>query len=64
MARVQADGLLCDGLPHDGRAASWLPASAALPADRAPTPQHHNGHTVMRDPEGNEFCVEPVPVGR
>jgi hypothetical protein len=20
-------------------------------------------HTVMRDPEGNEFCVEPGPVG-
>jgi hypothetical protein len=26
--------------------------------------EHHNGHTVMRDPEGNEFCVEPVPAGR
>ena len=21
------------------------------------------GHTVMRDPEGNEFCVEPGPAG-
>jgi hypothetical protein len=21
----------------------------------------HPGHTVMRDPEGNEFCVEPGP---
>lgn len=21
----------------------------------------HSGHTVMRDPEGNEFCVEPGP---
>jgi hypothetical protein len=20
-------------------------------------------HTVMRDPEGNEFCVEPGPMG-
>jgi hypothetical protein len=24
----------------------------------------HDGHTVMRDPEGYEFCVEPRPVGR
>ena len=24
----------------------------------------HDGHTVMRDPEGYEFCVEPGPVGR
>jgi Glyoxalase-like domain len=24
----------------------------------------HRGHnTVMRDPEGNEFCVEPGPTG-
>ena len=23
-----------------------------------------NGDTVMRVPEGNEFCVEPGPVGR
>jgi len=23
-----------------------------------------NSHTVTRDPEGNEFCVEPGPVGR
>jgi len=23
-----------------------------------------NSHTVMRDPEGNEFCVELGPVGR
>lgn len=22
------------------------------------------GHTAMRDPEGNEFCVEPGPGGR
>jgi hypothetical protein len=22
----------------------------------------HPGHVVMRDPEGNEFCVEPGPV--
>jgi hypothetical protein len=22
----------------------------------------HPGHIVMRDPEGNEFCVEPGPV--
>jgi hypothetical protein len=21
----------------------------------------HLGHTVMQDPEGNEFCVEPGP---
>jgi hypothetical protein len=21
----------------------------------------HPGHTVMQDPEGNEFCVEPGP---
>jgi Glyoxalase-like domain len=26
--------------------------------------EHRDGHTVVRDPEGNEFCVEPVPVGR
>ena len=24
----------------------------------------HPGHVVMRDPEGNEFCVEPGPVDR
>jgi hypothetical protein len=24
----------------------------------------YDGHTVIRDPEGNEFCVEPGPVGR
>ena len=39
MARVQAGGLLCDGLPHHGRPESWPPASAVLRADRAPTPQ-------------------------
>ncbi|HTQ88069.1 MAG TPA: VOC family protein [Streptosporangiaceae bacterium] len=22
----------------------------------------HPGHTVMQDPEGNEFCVEPGPA--
>ena len=26
--------------------------------------EYHDNHTVMRDPEGNEFCVEPGPVGR
>ena len=26
--------------------------------------ERHDGHTVIRDPEGNEFCVEPGPVGR
>jgi Glyoxalase-like domain len=26
--------------------------------------ERHDGYTVMRDPEGNEFCVEPEPVGR
>ena len=26
--------------------------------------ERHDGHTVIRDPEGNEFCVEPWPVGR
>jgi len=25
--------------------------------------QRHASHTVMRDPEGNEFCVEPGPAG-
>ena len=24
--------------------------------------QRHEHHTAMRDPEGNEFCVEPGPV--
>ena len=24
--------------------------------------QRHPSHTVMRDPEGNEFCVEPGPT--
>ena len=24
--------------------------------------QRHEGYTVMRDPEGNEFCVEPGPA--
>lgn len=23
---------------------------------------HHSSHTVMQDPEGNEFCVEPGPA--
>jgi len=26
--------------------------------------ERNDGCTVMRDPEGNEFCVEPGPVGR
>jgi Glyoxalase-like domain len=26
--------------------------------------ERHNGQTVIRDREGNEFCVEPGPVGR
>jgi len=25
--------------------------------------EHYEHHTVMRDPEGNEFCVEPGPAG-
>jgi hypothetical protein len=24
--------------------------------------QRFDSHTVMRDPEGNEFCVEPSPA--
>ena len=24
--------------------------------------RRHEGHTVMQDPEGNEFCVEPGPA--
>lgn len=24
--------------------------------------RHHDHYTVMRDPEGNEFCVEPGPA--
>jgi len=24
---------------------------------------HDAAHTVMQDPEGNEFCVEPGPAG-
>jgi hypothetical protein len=24
--------------------------------------ERHDHHTVMQDPEGNEFCVEPGPV--
>ena len=35
MARVQAGGLLCDDLPHDGRPGSRPPASAALRGPRA-----------------------------
>jgi Glyoxalase-like domain len=27
----------------------------------ATTARRHPDHTVMRDPEGNEFCVEPGP---
>lgn len=23
--------------------------------------ERHNSHTIMADPEGNEFCVEPGP---
>jgi Glyoxalase-like domain len=26
--------------------------------------ERHNGHTVICDREGIEFCVEPGPVGR
>jgi hypothetical protein len=25
--------------------------------------RHDPAHTVMQDPEGNEFCVEPGPAG-
>jgi hypothetical protein len=25
--------------------------------------RHEAAHTVMQDPEGNEFCVEPGPAG-
>ncbi len=25
--------------------------------------RHDAAHTVMQDPEGNEFCVEPGPAG-
>jgi hypothetical protein len=25
--------------------------------------ERHEHHTVMRDPEGNDFCVEPGPAG-
>jgi hypothetical protein len=25
--------------------------------------RHDATHTVMQDPEGNEFCVEPGPAG-
>jgi hypothetical protein len=25
--------------------------------------RHDASHTVMQDPEGNEFCVEPGPAG-
>jgi hypothetical protein len=25
--------------------------------------RHEATHTVMQDPEGNEFCVEPGPAG-
>jgi len=25
--------------------------------------ERHDGHTVIREPEGNRFCVEPGPVG-
>jgi hypothetical protein len=26
--------------------------------------RRHQHHTIMRDPEGNEFCVEPGPAHR
>jgi hypothetical protein len=26
--------------------------------------ERHDGHTVLRDTEGNEFCVKPGLVGR
>jgi hypothetical protein len=26
--------------------------------------ERHQHHTVMQDPEGNEFCVEPGPAHR
>ena len=32
--------------------------------DAAVVLRRNYGHTVMRDPEGYEFCVEPRPVGR
>jgi hypothetical protein len=70
MARVQAGGLLCDGLPHDGRPASWPPASAALRADRAPTPQVAKPRAVPSSdqrivnpgsqPPCNECCPSPT----
>jgi hypothetical protein len=36
----------------------------AYGTDAATMVGYHDGHTVMRDPECNEFCVEPGPVGR
>lgn len=35
---------------------------ARLEALGASVVRHHPSHTVMRDPEGNEFCVEPGPA--
>lgn len=35
---------------------------ARLEALGATVAQRHEHHTIMRDPEGNEFCVEPGPA--
>jgi hypothetical protein len=40
---------------------AWLERLGATVVERY---DGHDGHTVMRDPESNEFCVEPGPVGR
>jgi hypothetical protein len=36
----------------------------SFPRSRPTSSRSRESHTVMRDPEGNEFCVEPGPVGR
>lgn len=48
----------------DLRAPGPVEAEAArLEKLGAAVQRHHRAHTVMQDPEGNEFCAEPGPAG-
>lgn len=50
-------------LHFDLRAPGAVPDEVArLERLGATTAQRCAGHTVMQDPEGNEFCVEPGPA--
>ena len=42
--------------------AQYRPRSPRLEQLGATILEHHEHHTVMANPEGNEFCVEPGPA--